>query len=175
MPRLATLASSLLLAACAAPAGSGLLASSGPQRPPSAPPQSSQEPFPFERRPQPLWRPGAPLMHGFLGVSMFEEVEVDDGGPGSVDGDRGDLDEIPLIGGGAQWKMGGERVDYGFEGLMSFSWRGDAEVFVIVNGAAAVAIDVDLLLFELYGGPFLSTFLGEKLRVYGAAGPLMRT
>ena len=113
-------------------------------------------------------------MQGFLGASFFEHVEVEDSGPGSVDGDRGDLDQLPLIGGGAQWLLGGERVNYGLEGLLSFSWRGDAEAFVIGGGGAAVAVDVDLLLLEFYGGPFASMFLGEKLRLYGAAGPLFQ-
>jgi len=132
-----------------------------------------QEPLPIERRSQPVWRTGHTLMQGFFGVSYFEHVEVEDS-DATVDGDRGDLDQLPLIGGGGQWKAGGERLDYGLEGLMSFSWRGDAEAFVIGGSGAAVAVDVDLLLFELFGGPFVSTFVGDKLRVYGAVGPLMQ-
>jgi hypothetical protein len=135
---------------------------------------SLQDPFPTERRTQLDWQPGRMLMQGFLGVSAFEHVAVDDGGAGPVDGDDGELDQIPLIGGGAQWKLGGERVDFGLEGMLSFGWRGDAEAFVIGGGGAAVAIDVDLLLFELYGGPFASLFLGDKLRLYGAAGPILQ-
>ena len=88
--------------------------------------------------------------------------------------DDGDLDELPVIGGGAQWKLGGERVDFGLEGLMSFSWRANAEAFVIGGGGAAVAVDVDISLFELYGGPFASLFLGDKLRLHGAAGPILQ-
>jgi hypothetical protein len=110
-------------------------------------------------------------MHGFLGVSSLSKVEVEDA---DVDGDDGDADELPLIGGGAQWKFGGERVTFGLEGLMSFSGRANAEAFVVGGGGAAVAIDVDLLVFELYGGPFASLFLGEKLRLYGAVGPLLQ-
>lgn len=139
---------------------------------PAPSPQQDSPAGPRSFRPE--WQVGQPLMHGFLGVSFFETVEVEDNGGGSIDGDRGDLDQLPLIGGGAQWKFGGERVDYGLEGLLSFSWRGDAEAFVIGGGGAAVAVDVDLLLFELYGGPFASTFLGEKLRLYGGAGPLLQ-
>lgn len=117
------------------------------------------------------WANGQPLMHGFLGVSTFEKVELDNG---RIDGDEGDLDELPLIGGGAQWRFGGRNLDLGLEGLLSFSGRANAAAFVVGGGGAAVAVDVDLMIFELYGGPFASVFLGDKLRLYGAAGPLMQ-
>lgn len=119
------------------------------------------------------WRKGEPLMQGFLGASFFEHVSVDGGSGVEVDGDDGDLDQLPLIGGGGQWKLGGERVAMGLEGLFSLSGRGSTEAFV-VSGGAAIAIDVDILLFELYGGPFVSMDLGEKMRLYGAVGPVLQ-
>ena len=133
-----------------------------------------QAPARVERRPAFEWQPGQALMHGFFGITEFSDISVDSSGPGSVDGDRGDLDELPLIGGGAQWKLSGERIDFGLEGLFSFAWSSDATAFVVGGGGAAVAVDVDLLLFEFYGGPFASMFLGEKVRAYGAAGPLFQ-
>lgn len=172
MKHLSVLVPSLCLTACAAPTGRALLASSEPAS--SRPAVVHQEPSRMETPKRPDWHPGQALMQGFLGVSQFEHVSVDDGGPGEVDGDDGDLDQLPLIGGGGQWKLGGERVDFGLEGLLSFGWQGDAEAFVIGSGGAAVAIDVDLLVFELFGGPFASVFLGDKLRLYGAAGPLLQ-
>lgn len=158
------------------------LSAAGAQIPPSPSPTeesgallSAQEPFPPARREHGLaWFNGQPLMQGFIGFSAFSDVSVDSDGPVRIDGDRGELDELPLIGGGAQWKLGGRRIDLGFEGLLAFSGRADAEAFVVGGGGAAVAIDVDLLLFDLYGGPFASVFLGDKLRLYGAAGPLMQ-
>jgi len=117
------------------------------------------------------WSSGQALMQGFLGVSGYSNVEVEDA---SIDGDKGDLDQLPVLGGGAQWKLGGERVDIGIEGLLAFSWRANAEAWAVGGGGAAVAIDVDMSVFELYGGPFLSFFLGDKWRAYGAAGPLMQ-
>jgi len=137
-----------------------------------APPM--QEPFPIPPRNAMVWRPGQSLAQGFLGVSYFQDVSIDLDGPGRIDGDEGDLDELPVIGGGGQWKLGGDRIDFGIEGLLSFSGRADAAAFVVGGGGAAVAVNVDLLIFELYGGPFASMFLGEKARVYGAAGPLLQ-
>jgi hypothetical protein len=113
-------------------------------------------------------------MHGFFGAAAFEHAEVDGSGGATIDGDAGELDSYPVIGGGAQWKLGGQRMDFGLEGLLSFGWRSDAEAFVVGGGGAAIAIDVDMLVFELFGGPFASMMLGDKLRLYGAAGPLMQ-
>lgn len=117
------------------------------------------------------WVDGQPLMHGFLGLSQFSSVEA---GDGDIDGDAGDLDELPLIGGGAQWRLGGRRFDLGLEGLLSFSGRANAAAFVSTGGGAALAVDVDLLLFQVFGGPFASLFLGDRLRLYGGAGPLLQ-
>lgn len=117
------------------------------------------------------WRINETLMQGYFGISNYSTVEVT-GGP--VDGDEGDLDQLPVIGGGAQWKLGGERMDLGVEGMLSFSGLANVAAFAAGGSGAVVAVDVDLMVFELYGGPFASVFLGEKLRLYGAAGPLMQ-
>ena len=175
LPLLSFVSTLSLLASCAAPAGSRTLdlVESGPSSPPAlaAPAQISTE---YEYKSAPTWHVRQPMMQGFLGANLFQHVEVDTDGPTHVDGDRGDLDELPLIGGGAQWKIGGDRIDWGLEGMLSFAWRSDATAFVVGGGGAAVAVDVDLLIFELYGGPFASVFLGDKLRLYGAAGPLLQ-
>ena len=191
MPRLLTLTTFLLLASCATPPGRHTLglvdseatrafADQAPeqQAPPRqlAPvPQMPQNPTRIPpQAPPPLWSRQQPLMQGFFGVTEFQKVSVDLPGGGHIDGDKGDLDQLPLLGGGAQWKLGGDRIDWGLEGLMSFAWRSDATAFVVGGGGAAVAVDTDLLIFELFGGPFASTFLGDKVRVYGGAGPLLQ-
>jgi hypothetical protein len=122
---------------------------------------------------EPQWRPGQALMQGFFGVSFYDKVSRSGGSFPSVDGQRGDLDQMPMLGGGGQWKMGGDKIDWGFEGFMSVEGRANAAAFVVGGGGAAVAVDVDLLIIDLYGGPFVSTFLGNKLRLYGSVGPLI--
>jgi hypothetical protein len=137
--------------------------------------RNPQQPYPTptSSRWRSTWPTGAPLMQGFLGVSSFDDVSSD--GSIHVDGDEGDLDELPLIGGGAQWKMGGERADFGLEGMLSFSGRANAEAFVIGGSGAAIAIEADLLILELYGGPFASLpLLENRMRVYGAVGPVFQ-
>jgi opacity protein-like surface antigen len=132
----------------------------------------SQNPnlYSTKRAPSLHWSKGQTLMQGFLGVSGYSNVEVEDA---SIDGDDGDLDQLPVLGGGAQWKLGGERVDIGIEGLLAFSWRANAEAYS-VGGGTAVVVDVDMSVFELYGGPFMSFVLGDKWRAYVAAGPVMQ-
>lgn len=156
------------VAGCASPAPSAPRASPGYAV--AHAPSPSQEPYPIARYEEGAWNPGQPLMQGFLGVSSYEHVSVEGG---DVDGDEGELDTLPLIGGGGQWKVGGRHIDWGVEGMLSFAGRADAEAFAVGGGGAVVAVDVDLLLFELYGGPFASVFLGDKLRLYGAAGPML--
>src|SRR5688572_7131331 len=133
-----------------------------------------QDLFPVDELPTLEWHRGQALLQGFFGATYFDEVSFDRGGTEDVDGDEGDLDQLPLIGGGAQWKLGGQGIDIGLEGLLSFAGRANAEAFVIGGGGAAIAIDVDMLIFEMYGGPFASVLLGETLRLYAAAGPLMQ-
>lgn len=131
----------------------------------------------FQSKPakkQLVWTTGRPLMQGFLGVSFYDEVTREGGGTADVDGDSGDLDELPLIGGGAQFKLGGERLDYGLEAFFSLEGRANAAAFAVGGGGAVVAVDVDLLIVDVYGGPFVSTFLGDKLRAYAGAGPLIQ-
>lgn len=117
------------------------------------------------------WLAREVLLQGFFGFTAFRRVTVD--GP-SVDGSDGDLDVLPLIGGGAQWKLGGGRADLGLEGLLSFSGRSEADATAVDGGGTAVDVRVDLLLLELHCGPFASVRLGDELRVYGAAGPLVQ-
>lgn len=122
----------------------------------------------------PRWMIGQTVMQGYLGAYEFETVERTGGSTPDVDGSDDDLSQLPAIGGGAQWKLLGERVDIGLEAMFGFGWRANATAFAAGGGGAVVAVDVDMLLIDLYGGPFVSMFLGERVRAYGAAGPLMQ-
>ena len=158
------------VAGCAAPASAPSAPRASPGYAAAHAPTPSQEPYPIERYEEGAWNPGQALLQGYFGVSSYDHVSVEGG---EIDGDEGELDQLPLMGGGGQWKVGGRRIDWGIEGLFSFAGRANAEAFAVGGGGAVVAVDVDLLLFELYGGPFASVFLGDKVRVYGAAGPML--
>jgi hypothetical protein len=118
------------------------------------------------------WDVGRPLMQGLIGATLYQQVERTGGSGPPVDGS--DDSQMPTIGGGAQWKLGGEKIDFGLEALLAFSWQAGATAFASTGGGAVVAVDVDLFLFDLYGGPFASVFLGDRLRAYVGAGPMMQ-
>jgi hypothetical protein len=116
------------------------------------------------------WRQGETALQGWIGAAFYD-YELD----GSATFASADESvTAPCIGGGAQWKLGGERIDFGIEGMLGFAWRGGSSAFVSSGGGAAIAVDVDVYLFELFGGPFANVFLGDKVRVYGAAGPVLQ-
>lgn len=173
MPRASLLLVLPLLFACSAPRERtvGLRAERPPER---HAPQDPRVELPPELAPlegtRSRWVTPT-LLQGFVGFSEYSRVAVE-GGSGPVNGQDGDLDRLPLIGGGAQVKLGGRRVDVGLEGLFSFSGRANATAFAVGGGGAVVVLDVDLFVLDLYGGPFASVFLGDKARVYAAGGPL---
>jgi hypothetical protein len=116
------------------------------------------------------WRVGEAALQGYFGAS-FQALDTKGGAIANIDDD--DV-SFPTIGGGGQLKVAGDQVDFGFEGLISFSWRGNVSAFAVGGGGAAIAVDVDLLMWDFYGGPFVSAFLGDRTRIYAAAGPVMR-
>lgn len=117
------------------------------------------------------WPEGFALIQGFLGVNFLQELKREGGTAPPVDGD--DVDFLPVVGGGGQWKLLGENVDMGLEGLIDFQWRANGSAFVAGGGGAVVAVDVDVFVVDLYGGPFISKFLGDRLRLYAAGGPMV--
>ena len=135
--------------------------------------QESGESLERWRTGPPTWKKGDVVLQGFLGANLFETMERTGGSTPDVDGSDEEASQLPVIGGGGQWKLWGQDADFGLEAMISFSGRADATAFAAGGGGAVIAVDVDLLLVELYGGPFASWFLGEDARVYASAGPLM--
>lgn len=119
------------------------------------------------------WAPGRTLTQGYFGVHYLTEADRSSGSLPPVEGGD-DFESVPTLGGGAMFKLGGRRLDWGVEGMLAFSGTANAVAFYGGGSGAAVAVDVDLLLFDLYGGPFVSLFLGDRLRAYGAAGGLLQ-
>ena len=126
-----------------------------------------------QTRPRMRWAPGQVAMQGFFGAYEFTTISRSGGDTPPVDGSDDSLSSLPALGGGGQWKLAGDRIDIGLEAMLSFGWRANAAAFSTGGGGAVVAVDVDMFLFDLYGGPFLNIFLGDKVRVYGAIGPVM--
>jgi hypothetical protein len=120
----------------------------------------------------PSWRRGAAVLQGYLGAARLNEVRRR-GDDGTVNGSGESLSQYPVIGGGAQWKLAGQRVDLGLEAMFNLAWRSGGTAFAAGGGGLVVAVQVDLWMVDLYGGPFLSIPLGRRARAYAAAGPMM--
>jgi len=134
------------------------------------PPQvgSRKQGFPLE------WNPGQSLLQGYIGAKYLSEFVVSPSGTPPIELADDEYDVLPVVGGGAQLKLAGQGIDFGVEGLIALSGRTDLEAFASSGGTTVAVFDVNLLVVELYGGPFVSKFVGDRLRLYGAAGPLLQ-
>jgi hypothetical protein len=175
------IAGGLALALCACqsprPTGAALAAQDTGQEfgtPPTEWKWRRADPEPETRRFPLAWSPGEVLLQGTIGALYLSDFSVDASGSPPVELDDDEIEILPAIGGGAQWKLAGNRIDFGLEGLLAMSGRTDLEAFVSTGGSTVAAFDVSLLVLEAYGGPFVSTFLGRTLRVYGGGGPLLQ-
>lgn len=119
------------------------------------------------------WPVGAALAQGYLGVYFLDSAQLSGGTLPPIDGAEDSLATLPSIGGGMQYKLGGARASWGLEAMVDFAGRADALAFYSGGSGALVAVDVDLASIGLGGGPFVSVFLGDRLRAYAAAGALM--
>lgn len=133
-----------------------------------APASRSSEDFPL------TWNPGEVLLQGYAGARFLSEFMVSPSGAPPIELDDDEYEVFPVLGGGAQWKLAGRALDFGVEGMLAFSGRTNLEAFATSGGSTVIAFDVNLFLFEVYGGPFVSLFVGDKLRLYGSAGPLLQ-
>jgi hypothetical protein len=150
------------------------LESSSVAEPAPSAPASQLPPAQSERRAPnvPDLQEGHTLLQGFIGASLFETVDRDGG---SFEfSEEPDFDTFPLIGGGGQWVLGGGQLDFGIEGGFGFGFRTEGGAFIAGGGGAVVAVDVNVLLIDVYTGLFASTFLGNRWRLYGGVGPLMQ-
>jgi len=120
------------------------------------------------------WRNGQALLQGYLGVNSIQDLSRRGGTSSDIEAGSGTISQYPVIGGGGQCKLGGNRLDLGLEAMMSLGGRANGGAFVIGGGGAAVAVSLDLLIVDFYGGPFVSVPLGERARLYGAAGPVVQ-
>jgi len=119
------------------------------------------------------WPVGAALAQGYVGVFFLESAQLSGGTLPPIDPSDDSLATMPSLGGGMQYKLGGERASFGLEAMIDFAGRADALAFYSGAGGAAVAVDVDLASLGLGGGPFVSVFLGERVRAYVSGGAQM--
>ena len=172
-----SLSLSLSLAACAvarAPRPPSMPARVATPTRAAAPAGSQDERAPLNEGFPLMWGPGEVLLQGYIGASYLSEFEVSPEGSPSIELDDDEYEILPVIGGGAQLKLAGSALDFGVEGFVAFSGRTSLEAFASSGGTTVAAFDISLLIWEVYGGPFVSRFVGDRLRLYAGAGPLLQ-
>ena len=173
MPRILLSALPLAAVACAGPrpsvsAPEPLAAAFDPRRS-GGPPQDEDFFEALERERRPRQEVGQLLLQGFVGVGYPESITLEP----DIEIDETELDNLPVIGGGGQLKLAGEHIDFGVEALMSFAFRSDLAAFAFGGGGGVVALDVDVFVFDVFGGPYASKLFGDRVRLYAGAGPIL--
>ena len=116
---------------------------------------------------------GRSTAQGFLGVTMFEDLDLDLDAEGV---EVLDVDEptLPLVGGVIQRPLNEGRVEVGIEGGLSFGWGDDDVLLAIDGGSTQVLGEHEIFLGDLFIGPFVRAPLGRRLALYGGVGPLLQ-
>jgi hypothetical protein len=128
-----------------------------------------QEPAKKPRQP---WKVGQAAMQGFIGANFLTNLERNGGSTPNVEQSESET-TVPVIGGGGMWKLAGDNFDFGLEAMLSIGWRANAAAFASGSGGAVLAVNVDLVILDLFGGPFINKFIGDNVRVYASIGPLL--
>lgn len=135
---------------------------------------------PAARRAQDDWplRDAAPpigvLVTGMLGLGELEATRFElDPALGDVD-DLDDDASLPTIGAAIVKPLVGRRLRLGIEGGGTIGWDGEIRTVVVTNGGAFLDADNDLVVADLFVGAAADLLLGERLRLYAGAGPLLQ-
>ena len=115
---------------------------------------------------------GQLVAQGMVGVSLYDQLERS-GGTNPPSGPQpDDLETMITIAGAWQETLGDAWFDWGLEGGGALGYR--TANGVVDSGGNAVDVDVDLSLFDLYGGLFVSRHLGHRARLLAGAGPVVQ-
>ena len=120
--------------------------------------------------------PGLSYIQGLIGAASFDEekmtfAETSTEAPGAVSTD--DLSNMPYLGIAGQFALADSDTHVGIDASLLFGWRSDNTSVYTGNGQARVKIDSDLWLVDLGVGLYAQTIMGDRLRLYVAAGPMM--
>lgn len=116
---------------------------------------------------------GAQFMFGYTALDD-DEIEFND-----IEGledldleDVPDLSDLVSIGGAGYHNLVGDRLCLGIEYGGVLSGMVDDVDTIARNGHARVSFDSSLFLLDLFVGPEVNFWLGDRFRLYGGAGPL---
>lgn len=118
----------------------------------------------------------APL--GYMQVYLGA-MDVDNDRVSLQGSDNGEAftDEFPddLVWGGGVVQMPMEQgaLEFGLESGGFISWRNTDTDFAFINGHTFFKVDTSLVLLDLFLGAFVSTRVGDLVRLHAGAGPVL--
>lgn len=88
---------------------------------------------------------------------------------------KADLSAIPQVGGAWATLPRGKRLQYGLETSFLLGMRFKSLDYLQIGSGLNAQVSISLWTFDLAGGGYASLFLDKnrKVRIYGAAGPMM--
>lgn len=114
---------------------------------------------------------------GFIGFTSLDEDEIDFK---EIDGldeldldDKPDLSDLISIGGAGYSKLAGDQLALGVEYGGILSGMVDDVDSKSGNSAVVISADSSLFLLDLFLGPQVNAQLGDMVRLYCGAGPLL--
>jgi len=120
---------------------------------------------------------GETSSQGFIGFTSLDEDEIDFKEIDELKGldldDKPDLSDLISIGGAGYSKLAGDQLGLGVEYGGIFSGMVDDVDSKSGNGKVYVSADTSLFLLDLFLGPQVNAQLGDKVRLYCGAGPLL--
>jgi hypothetical protein len=113
---------------------------------------------------------------GLVGAAGFDEDQLTFAEPAPNDpgaDSTNDLSTMPYLGIAGQFPLGRGETHVGIDASLLVGWRSDDTSVSAGNGQARIEIDSDLWLADVAIGLYAQTILGERWRLYGAAGPML--
>lgn len=110
----------------------------------------------------------AAVVQALLGAVQYDGLEFT-----SPSGTTTDMSKLPQLGGAWSTKPKAEKLSFGLEAAFLLGFKFDDVNTYTGVANTYVTASTYLWLFDISGGAYANLMLGEKLRVYGAAGPLV--
>lgn len=120
----------------------------------------------------PRWSRGEAVLQGQAGVRGYEVLQRESSAGDTVtEADSGT--GMPAVGAAMQWNLAEGEVALGAE--LGLSIAGNNGVLAVLDpDTVAQDVELDVFLVDLAGGPMASLYVGDSVRLYGAAGPLVQ-
>ena len=114
-------------------------------------------------------------IQGLIGAADFDadRMTFAEPDPNGSTFSTDDLSTMPYLGIAGQFALAGTETHLGIDTSLLFGWRSDDTTVYAGNGKARVKIDSDLWMVDVAIGLYAQTMMGERWRLYAAAGPMM--